>query len=77
MFGKHIRSLKTRLATRLLTRTTRRQSLTEIGRQYYERCRGAKNICREARQTARSIRDHAATPELTSCVDFVSERFDA
>ena len=39
MGGKHIRSLETRLATRLLTRTTRRQSLTEIGRQYYEQCR--------------------------------------
>jgi DNA-binding transcriptional LysR family regulator len=39
MVGKHIRALETRLATRLLTRTTRRQSLTEIGRQYYEQCR--------------------------------------
>ncbi|HWT36295.1 MAG TPA: LysR family transcriptional regulator, partial [Paraburkholderia sp.] len=39
MVGKHIRSLETQLATRLLTRTTRRQSLTEIGRQYYEQCR--------------------------------------
>lgn len=39
MVGKHIRSLETLLATRLLTRTTRRQSLTEIGRQYYEQCR--------------------------------------
>ena len=39
MVGKHIRSLETRLGARLLTRTTRRQSLTEIGRQYYEQCR--------------------------------------
>ena len=39
MVGKHIRSLETQLSTRLLTRTTRRQSLTEIGRQYYEQCR--------------------------------------
>ena len=39
MVGKHIRSLESQLATRLLTRTTRRQSLTEIGRQYYEQCR--------------------------------------
>jgi DNA-binding transcriptional LysR family regulator len=39
MVGKPIRSLETQLATRLLTRTTRRQNSTEIGRQYYEQCR--------------------------------------
>ena len=39
MVGKHIRSLETQLSTRLLTRTTRRQSLTEIGRQPYAQCR--------------------------------------
>lgn len=39
MVGKHVRELEERLGTRLLTRTTRRQNLTEIGRQYVERCR--------------------------------------
>ena len=39
MVGKHIRELEERLGARLLARTTRRQSLTEIGRQYAERCR--------------------------------------
>lgn len=37
--GKHVRSLEIRLGTRLLNRTTRRQSLTDFGRAYYERCR--------------------------------------
>lgn len=37
--GKHVRSLEVRLGTRLLNRTTRRHSLTEFGRAYYERCR--------------------------------------
>jgi DNA-binding transcriptional LysR family regulator len=39
MVGKHVRFLEERLAIRLLNRTTRRQSLTEFGRTYYERCR--------------------------------------
>lgn len=39
MVGKHVRFLETRLGARLLNRTTRRQSLTEFGRAYYDRCR--------------------------------------
>lgn len=39
MIGKHVRFLEARLGVRLLNRTTRRQSLTEFGRAYYERCR--------------------------------------
>lgn len=39
MVGKHVRNLESLLGVRLLSRTTRRQSLTEIGQQYYERCK--------------------------------------
>ena len=59
MVGKHIRSLETRLDTRLLTRTTRRQSLTEIGRQYYEQCRRILADVKAAESLAEAM---AATP---------------
>lgn len=39
MIAKHVTYLEDRVGTRLLNRTTRRQSLTEIGRTYYERCK--------------------------------------
>jgi DNA-binding transcriptional LysR family regulator len=39
MIGKHVRFLEERLGAQLLNRTTRRQSLTEVGRAYYERCK--------------------------------------
>jgi DNA-binding transcriptional LysR family regulator len=59
MVGKHIRSLETRLATRLLARTTRRQSLTEIGRQYYEQCRRILADVKDAESLAEAM---AAAP---------------
>jgi DNA-binding transcriptional LysR family regulator len=38
MAGKHLHALERRLGVRLVQRTTRRHTLTEAGRQYFERC---------------------------------------
>ncbi|WP_352972506.1 LysR family transcriptional regulator [Mesorhizobium sp. M0954] len=39
MVGQHVAALEERLGTRLLNRTTRRQSLTDFGASYVEQCR--------------------------------------
>ena len=38
MVSNHVQALEDSLGVRLLNRTTRRVGLTEIGREYYERC---------------------------------------
>src|SRR6201984_1132086 len=38
MVSNHIQALEQRLGARLLNRTTRKVSVTEIGRAYYDRC---------------------------------------
>ncbi len=54
MVSNHIHALEQRLGARLLNRTTRRQSLTEIGQAYYDQCldilgriEGAETAARE------------------------------
>jgi DNA-binding transcriptional LysR family regulator len=39
MVAKHVVFLEDRLGTALINRTTRRQSLTDVGRAYYDRCK--------------------------------------
>lgn len=48
----HVQALENALGVRLLNRTTRRVSLTEIGRSYYERCVQILHDLEEANETA-------------------------
>ncbi|ATZ96613.1 LysR family transcriptional regulator [Dickeya fangzhongdai] len=59
MVAKHVAWLEARLGVRLLNRTTRRQSLTDIGRSYYERCR---MVLAEAEAADAIVLDMKATP---------------
>jgi DNA-binding transcriptional LysR family regulator len=56
MVGKHIRALEQRLVARLLTRTTRRQSLIEVGNQYYQSCRQILEQLGRAEAVAETMR---------------------
>jgi len=59
MVAKHVSFLEDRLGTRLLNRSTRRQSLTEIGRTYLERC---KLVLAEADAADAVAQDAKAVP---------------
>jgi DNA-binding transcriptional LysR family regulator len=55
--SEHVRVLENALGVRLLNRTTRRVSLTEIGRSYYERCLQILHDLEEADEAANA--EHA------------------
>ncbi len=59
MVGKHVSTLEERLGTTLLQRSTRRQSLTEVGHSYYERCR---SILAEVEAADAMVPHAGATP---------------
>jgi DNA-binding transcriptional LysR family regulator len=55
MVSNHIQALEDSLGVRLLNRTTRRMSLTEIGREYYERCSQLLQELAEADEAASAL----------------------
>jgi DNA-binding transcriptional LysR family regulator len=52
MVSNHVQALEDRLGARLLNRTTRKVSLTDVGRAYYERCTRILEELREADDAA-------------------------
>ena len=59
MVSQHVKELEERLGARLLNRTTRKVSLTETGRAYYERC---TSLLADLEETEQAVSDMHATP---------------
>src|SRR5947207_2536018 len=53
--SEQVQALENALGVRLLNRTTRRVSLTEVGREYYERCTQILHDLDEADQAAGAV----------------------
>lgn len=86
MVGVHVRTLEESVGAKLLNRTTRRQSLTEAGRLYYERCKRILAEVAEAQSDVTLLQSaprgrlkvlsqvsfgvHALTP---ACADFIAK----
>ena len=62
MLGRHLQSLEQRLGTRLINRTTRKQSLTEAGLAFFARCSTALH---ELEAAGRSVSALQAEPRGT------------
>jgi DNA-binding transcriptional LysR family regulator len=59
MVSQHVKELEERLGARLLNRTTRKVSLTETGRAYYERC---ARLLADLEETEQAVSDMHAAP---------------
>jgi DNA-binding transcriptional LysR family regulator len=75
MVARHVQALESRLGSRLLNRTTRRQSLTEVGQIYYDRC---KKLLSEVDAAESSVIQLRAAPRgtlrITAPVTFGTKR---
>lgn len=60
MVAKHIRALEERIGAKLLNRTTRKQSLTEIGRVYHGHC---KHLLSEAESVDAAVEEMKSVPK--------------
>jgi DNA-binding transcriptional LysR family regulator len=81
MVSNHVQSLEDRLGARLLNRTTRKVSLTEVGKAYYDRCTQILADLEQADDLAGSsqlmprgtLRIHAATHIVPFVAPVVAE----
>ncbi|MFS2158434.1 LysR family transcriptional regulator [Pseudomonas sp. Pseusp122] len=75
MVGNHLRALEQRLGVSLLNRTTRRQSLTEFGTAYYQRCQEVLGLVADSERLAEQQQgEPQGTLRITAPLTFGSER---
>ncbi|WGO95564.1 LysR family transcriptional regulator [Pseudomonas viciae] len=75
MVGKYVRELEGRLGARLLERTTRRQSLTDAGRVFYEDAKRALEHVRMAETSIERLRaSPSGTLRISAPITFVCHR---
>jgi DNA-binding transcriptional LysR family regulator len=60
MVGKHVQQLETQLGARLLQRSTRRQSLTEVGRSFYE---GGRQVLEQLHWAESAVERSRSAPQ--------------
>lgn len=60
MAGKHVSAIESDLNVRLIQRSTRRLSLTDVGQRYYERCKVILEAVEDANREARDVGQHRA-----------------
>jgi len=74
MVGNHLRALEQRLGVSLLSRTTRRQRLTEFGATYYQRCLEVLGLVADSERLAeQALADPSGTLRITAPLTFGSE----
>lgn len=74
MVGQHVAALEERLGTRLINRTTRRQSLTEFGATYLDQCRDILERVALADQQAETLQQEPrGLLRITAPVTFGAE----
>jgi DNA-binding transcriptional LysR family regulator len=60
MVGRHVQALETHLKTRLIQRSTRRQTLTEVGREFVQDCR---QVMEQVRWAETAVERHRQAPQ--------------
>src|SRR5256885_7635292 len=65
MVGKHVQQLEAHLGARLLQRTTRRHSLTEVGRSFYE---DSRQVFEQDRKSTRLNSSHLVISYAVFCL---------